>query len=595
MSGESKRDDDTDDDFLDDFVIEDLAGKNDDLDGLFDANAAHPAAPKAGGPKAGADDEDDLLFKPTDTGSGGATFDRGPEFAEAGKSTWSGEGLELGADEKRAAAEKLSKELADDDFALDSEQDLELVGGGSSRPEQNVGASESEESAPFVLDDGEGRWQDKEAQDAAAEGEAAEDVQVDLPLGVSATGDETIEPGWEPLPAGHVDQLSEVGEVERAEGEGGEYAEEEVVDAAAVEGHDLYVENQEGELVGAQPERRGRVLRLFASLAASLTVLAAGAAVVVRPDWFGLGNEPESVQQVEVRRPAVAVPVPPPDSLVNEPPPVAVEPPPVVVEPPPVVVEPPPVVVEPPPVAVEPPPVAVEPALPKTSDQPPQTGGGETGTTPVPVPSPTGGWPATETFSGPTPVDPNAPRNTTPNLVRVSEDLMIGEDVGVAQRNGASGIMPGSRAFAQLHNGNFFIGSVKSASAERITLRLDKGEITLMVDAIAKLTELGSADYDDLQRVTSGFIRLTNNNRLVGGILSGIADDHVVLEFRKNRVMLPKSLVGEVVQGEGQSGIRLDTTREEDDWLRRLAERQIGTGTGASPAPAPAPGAGSPR
>ena len=50
-----------------------------------------------------------------------------------------------------------------------------------------------------------------------------------------------------------------------------------------------------------------------------------------------------------------------------------------------------------------------------------------------------------------------------------------------------------------------------------------------------------------------------------------------MLEFRSNRVMLPKTAIGEVVQGEGEGGVRLGTTREEDDWVRQLSERQLGT------------------
>jgi hypothetical protein len=57
----------------------------------------------------------------------------------------------------------------------------------------------------------------------------------------------------------------------------------------------------------------------------------------------------------------------------------------------------------------------------------------------------------------------------------------------------------------------------------------------------------------------------------------------VVLEFRSNRVMLPKAAVGEVVQGDGEAVLRLATTVEEDDWLRRLVERQLGTGLPAAP------------
>jgi hypothetical protein len=114
---------------------------------------------------------------------------------------------------------------------------------------------------------------------------------------------------------------------------------------------------------------------------------------------------------------------------------------------------------------------------------------------------------------------------------------------------------------------------------------------------LAKLTALGSSDYEELQRVTSGFVRLRNNNRLVGSILSSIADDHIVLEFRSNRVMLPKNAIDEVVQGEGEGGVRLGTTREEDDWVRQLSERQLGqpqagpgpAGTGAGKTAPPAP------
>ena len=147
--------------------------------------------------------------------------------------------------------------------------------------------------------------------------------------------------------------------------------------------------------------------------------------------------------------------------------------------------------------------------------------------------------------------------------------------------------MPGSRAFAQLHNGNYFIGKVKVIGGESITLRVETGEVTLDVGEIAQLTRLGSADYDQLQKVTKGFVRLTNNNRLVGGILSQIADDHVVLEFRSNRVMLPKSLIGEIVSGDEDQSVRLGTTQEEDSWLRKIAERELGGGQGAPVTPTP--------
>ena len=133
-----------------------------------------------------------------------------------------------------------------------------------------------------------------------------------------------------------------------------------------------------------------------------------------------------------------------------------------------------------------------------------------------------------------------------------------------------------------MHNGNYFIGKVKHVADETITLRVETGEVTLATAEIATLTRLGTTDYDELQKATKGFVRLTNNNRLIGGILSRIADDHIVLEFRSNRVMLPRSAIGEIVSGQSSDGkVRLGTTTEEDSWIRSLAERELGTGQGA--------------
>jgi hypothetical protein len=177
------------------------------------------------------------------------------------------------------------------------------------------------------------------------------------------------------------------------------------------------------------------------------------------------------------------------------------------------------------------------------------------------------------------PQRPDGPQPNGKPLVRVGDDLMLGDLAEMTRPKIVDGVLPGSRAFAQLRNGNYFIGSIKTAGTETVTLSLEKGEVTIAMHELTRLTELGSADYEELQRATSGFIRLTNNNRLVGGILSRIADDHVVLEFRSNRVMLPKSLVGQVVQGEGDAAVRLNVTSEENDWVKKLAERQLGSGT----------------
>ena len=93
MSGENQRDDDPD--FLDDdFILEDVAAKNEELDQLFET----PSLEGDGHGRATATDPDaeDVLFTaPEKELEPDAMFAPGPAFAESGESTWSGEGLEL--------------------------------------------------------------------------------------------------------------------------------------------------------------------------------------------------------------------------------------------------------------------------------------------------------------------------------------------------------------------------------------------------------------------------------------------------------------------------------------------------------------------
>ena len=153
-------------------------------------------------------------------------------------------------------------------------------------------------------------------------------------------------------------------------------------------------------------------------------------------------------------------------------------------------------------------------------------------------------------------------------------------------------VTPGSRAFAQLYNGNSFVGRVKKVAEAAITLRVATGEVTLPRDAVARFTRLGSSEYEKLQRATEGSVLLTNNYRLEGGILTQRADDHVVLEVRSNRVMLPEDSVGQIVNGAGGSDVRLGTTAEEDLWLRSIAARKLGTVQGLEAPAQPAPAIG---
>jgi len=648
MSGENQRDQESD--FLDDdFIIEDLAAKNDDLDSLFEET---PAAPTTA---TGDPDAEDVLF--TDH-SRPPTFEGKPQFAEDDKSSWDGQSIDLAAldgeiagepkAEAMAAAEQsFTKELdsllkSEEEFGPDSDQDLEVIGADPNAPADGVSAFET--SGPFVLDDGEGAWQQDDraaAASAAPDADEAELESTEVQLGVpreAASGDDApVEPGWEPLPAARVDDLAEVGEVERTEDEAelvGVGAETDAVDAqqqsvpsfggqhrpalvgagvaAEVEGHDIYAEESVAEVVGTKEVRR-RGMRLLVSLAATLSILAAGAVIVLKPQWLGMGAEPERTQQVEVTRPTVSVTVPVPEVVdpaeARQPdqPTVAVEPSPTPTPTPtptePVLPKVDPVATtptEPPPATSTTAPVPTVPDVPAPVATTPVTPTEPVATTepapPIVVPAPPSstGWPVRETTQEVAAQEPANPNKT--KLLRVNEELLIGEpDTNSPRSRVADGVLPGSRAFAQLANGNYFIGSVKSMDSERLTLNVDTGEVTLPVAGLVKLTELGSADYAELQRVTSGFVRLTNNNRLVGGILSGIADDHVVLEFRSNRVMLPRSAVGQVVEGEGDAAVRLDTTREEDDWLRRLVERQVGTGAPVpEKAPLPAPKSGAP-
>lgn len=690
MTGDSQR---QDDDFLDDdFIIEDIAGKNDDLDQLFTTPAAAAKKPGAAAPE---QDADDVLF--TDHTQGlnpSEKFQGGPPFGEANKTQWNGDSLELDevgvpgdvgkspdgeleAAEARFASElgSLLKKEKDEDFALDSDSELELVGQAPAAD----GISEIEQSGPFVLDDGEGNWQvDDDAAAAPAVGDEAEVVAVgadeagdgadaESPVGLQdAAQDAPVEPGWEPLPATSVDQLSEVGEVARVDGEGQDEAAAPVEapatasELAAVEGHDVYATEAPAPVLVGPRKAAGRGGSVLRALVAATLLFGTGAAVVLRPQWFGLRVEPERVQNARIERPKVAVTVTAPTVAVASPKqpsptnpagngspdgapkpadPVAVVPPPgtgeptakpvapttpdetpskpttpvAVVEPTPAQptstpepstpvpvpettpAQPAPVAVAQPPVTptpVEPTPVTPTPANPTVGETTPVGATPVAVTPPVVTPPVVAPEPAVPSVAAPKvgpdawPVakgeDPDAAGNARPSrLVRVGDDLMVG-DVSDGKRPGGivDGVLPGSRAFAQLHNGNYFIGSIKCVSAQTITLRIGEGEVTLPTDEVARLTELGSTDYEALQKATAGSVRLTNNNRLVGGILSHVADDHIVLEFRSNRVMLPRSAVGEVVQGEGEAAVRLDVTREEDDWVKNLAERQLGTGAG---------------
>ncbi|MCA8954223.1 MAG: hypothetical protein KDE27_32240, partial [Planctomycetes bacterium] len=681
-------------------------GVGDDDEDLFPDPVLPPGAGD-GAESSGEPDVDDMLFEdhsrrvePSESFAAAA----GRDFDEEGASGWDGEQLEL--EERATELEErivdtgsgiplddeagtpvelgvdadsivhsaaafnaqldslLDEEVEDeDDFGLDSDRELEIVGGGDTASimlpsNDDLAAAASEEDLEadeaFVLADGESEWGDAEGaaelapeapvygydapatddvaadepadeqfvvaeageySDLASEGEGDEAAASEYIGGLSAAASaeaDATEEGWEPLPGTKMDELAEVEGVAPVEEESYEPVgarQHQLAAVGSAEDHDdLYAEaDDEPEVVGGYQERH-RVVGILTAAAALLIVGLGALVAVLRPEWLGLHFEPERVEIVQIGRPAVKVEVAQPPMPVA-----AVEGPRVVVDEPPVPgpdenPETPVTTPDDPLAAGETPtdpsdpatgtgsgdptdptdptdpgtaatdPVAVggtdpvatpdEPVTPDepTSEDPPVA--------PIAVPSGPEAWPVAVT-----PVtggEPAAGVGRAPELLRVGDDLLVGSNTILPPRLAAEGVMPGSRAFAQLVNGNYFIGAVKAVDSEFITLRVAEGEVSLRRDMIVRLTGLGSADYDELQRATSGFVRLTNNNRLVGGILESIADDHVILQTRSNRVMLPKSVVGEIIRTSGsESDVRIGTTTEEDDWLRRLSEQQL--------------------
>jgi hypothetical protein len=615
MTGDTARNDEQDL-FADDFVVEDLLGSNDDLDELFAApapaaagvpdRAAMPAAASteqvaasAGADDGGAADAvDDVLFREPPTAAAAQTtstpFGDEAGFAPTAAGEWQGDAFDLDAEARLTAASE-ARPAAEEALVGETAADVEELPIGDGDTEIELVDPVAPEVAAAAEDGAAGDLLVGDEAEKAASGVVADEQEfvegiwqaVESPtLAESADQQAVGEAGWEPLPGPSVDALAEVDAVspKMSDDEAGH-------EAAAAHDEALLPDNEAHAAAGAAPvgpvviaaPRRTRSWRAAAALAATLAIAAGSSVVVLRPEWVGMHFEPQRVQQVRIERPQVRVAVATPEAvpLVARAPKSA---------------EPTPT----PPPDVTPPRTDTPVAAVRTPE-------------PVPAPPPGDAPPATPVVAAPTPVAiVDAPRRQTPEsiwpvatagggradapprrLVRVGDNIMLGDAVETPARVAAEGVVAGMRAFAQLRNGNYFIGSVKNVAPETVTLRLQEGEVTIAQAEIARLTHLGSADYEQLQRVTAGSVRLTNNNRLVGSILSQIADDHIVLEFRSNRVMLPRSAIGQVTHGDGEANVRLDVTREEDDWVRQLAEREIGTGTGAapgaSPAPAPAP------
>lgn len=488
--------------------------------------------------------------------------------------------------------ESLDAVLEDDeDLVVDSEQDLELV---DAPPTDFVDASATDFVEEPAAEYADAEFADAEFADAEfADAQDADGASTDeLPTLEPWDGDDAgfedavADPAWAPL-----DPAAEVVEEPTENPYAEEYyaQEHELADRA---GEELYVEEEPvAELApvigGPRPARRW--MPILMSAAASLAILTSGAVVVARPEWFGLSLAPERVPAAQVERPTVASPV-------NAP------------------LLPPLPNAEPTPVATES--VAAVPAAPASLPEPvaPSVEAEANAAAPATVPATAPeAAPPTETVVAATPepqpeagaVNSTAPESVavvlpvpvaqasraaefgTESLVRVSDHLLVGGSIELppAKPSLPDGLTLGSRAFAQLRNGNYFVGSVKRIEEASLTLLVGEGEVSLPNDSIVRLTKLGAGDYEALMKVTEGSVRLTNSNKLVGSIIRDIADDHVVLEFRSNRVVLPKSAVDDIVEGAASGGVRLGTTAQEESWLREIAERELGTGLAPTESP----------
>lgn len=550
MSGETHRDDDLE--FNDDFVLEDAV---DDLETLFDdpPAAGTDAEPQAN--DAPGSEEDAVLFADTPAAAdpGKSFTPPGKPFTEAGGVHW--KGFRMTADEigiptgpgrrDEAAASPVESHLGADTeegFGLDGGTELELV---EDERQLNAAPAETEEAegVPYVIEDAEGQL--------SGAGEAEAEVEADEPYFEAAAAD--AEDAWAPLPAqglesGVPTEDSPYIEAEAAEEEG-EYTGELV--GATAEAEEQYYVEAPLDRIGA-PERR-RSMRWLSGLVAALLMVGAGTAFFVHPEWFGMGA-PQLDNRVQIARPRVDLEVTPPEPMT---------------------------------VPVTPGNTDPGPTQPGGNPGPEPVPGGQTIPDPTPVPLPVPG--NQDPIPQPGPVgqgDPGTePRPEALPLIPAGQILIGGFDKGNRGQDAAklpdvvAQILPGSNAFVQLRNGNFFIGRVKAVDAKALTMRVsekmaDKGEVNLSVEDITRVASLGTSEYNDLLRATSGFIKLTNSNRLVGQILESVADDYVILEMKSNRILLPKSAIEEIGQhSSGSVGFARGT--DEDQWVRRLAEQKL--------------------
>lgn len=574
----------------DDFILEDAPVQ--ELEDLFQL-------PPQVGPvdlSAQAPQPADILFADTPLDETGAPLQDRPEFAEQGKSQWPGNTMtpsEMGIPVRAEQEDPLQAE-----DGIDTEQELEVIGDDVLETPFGADAPPAEETP---------------TEEMATEQNDAEDslfgkVRTEYP----------VEAGWEPVahvPGRVASDAAESNEANESEAESDLFAEpafaehqsanesegeqpldESPNDAASVEEaadvetfaesngeSEAEVEQEpavpvaQGRVIGGV-NRRSRFTWIPMSAAAAL-LLGGGVVMMLRPDWLGLHFQMQLVDRVQVARPNVDLRTP-----------------------------------TPPPVAVKP---AANPtkgtetatpgqaAAPSTANTTPSTGGE------LPRGEGANAQPSTAQTSETQTTEPTQPTNetqpaTTPEaqtpaaesstlvagagagldkskMLPVGETMFIGDfdTRGVTPDQAWSGVGLGSKAFAQLRNGNYFVGSVKAVAASALILRVGNGEITIPRVDVEKITALDSEEYQVLQKTTNGVLRLNNRNRLVGTILKSVVDDNYVLQMRSDRIVVPKHDVETMVE-ENADRLHFGTSQDEDAWLKQVAERQLYPNSAAS-------------
>jgi hypothetical protein len=544
-----------------------------------------------------------------------------PEFAEQGKSQWPGNTMTPSEMGLPVRAEQEDPLQAED--GIDTEQELEVIGddvletpvGSDATPVEDVPTEESESEdslfgkvrTEYPVEAG---WEPvahvpgRVASDTAESNEASEsetefvedptfaesetetesdteteteiETESDLPLEEAATEESPI---------------ADETEVET-------FAESEDEVAAAAEIAPALPVSQ-GRVIGGV-QRRSRFTWIPMSAAAAL-LLGGGVVMMLRPDWLGLHFQMQLVDRVQVARPNVDLRTP---------------------TPPPVVVKPTANTTKGTETAT-----TAQSADPSTATTTPTTGDEQpravgagsptdlaatapeaSGATQPSTTQPSATQPSTTQLSTTQPSADTTSGLPTPSsetnsalagagagldkskMLPVGETMFIGdfETRGVAPDQAWSGVGLGSKAFAQLRNGNYFVGSVKAVAASALILRIGNGEITIPRTEVEKITPLDSEEYQVLQKTTNGVLRLNNRNRLVGTILKSVVDDNYVLQMRSDRIVVPKHDVETMVE-ENADRLHFGTSQDEDTWLKQVAERQLYPNSAASKAGKVAP------